>query len=133
MLTTPIERLAYIVVKAREFDAQVEAAGMEDGSDAADDREIGILEDTPDNLTLAELRGAIEDLNDDEITEVLALVWVGRGDYTAQEWRQALAAAREAHDSRAAQYLLQTPNFGDLLEQGLAELGYSILDDEARL
>jgi hypothetical protein len=107
--------------------------GHEDGSDAADDREVGILEDTPDNPTRAELLSAIEDLNDDEITEVLALVWVGRGDYGAREWRTALAAAREARDGRAAQYLLETPNFGDLLEQGLAELGYSILDDQGRL
>ena len=40
---------------------------------------------------------------------------------------------REAHDQRVVSYLLETPNLGDLIEQGLAELGYSILGEEMRL
>ena len=74
----------------------------------------------------------LADLNDDEMTEVLALVWLGRGDYGPREWRQALAMARAVRDERAVSYLLETPNLGDLLEQGLAELGYSILGEEER-
>lgn len=130
MLATPRDKLAYIVVKAREFDAEVEPEGLEGGSNPSDDQEIGILEATPDNPTLAELRTALEDLNDDEITEVLALVWLGRGDYSGREWKQAVEAAREAHDERAVPYLLETPQLGDLLEQGLAELGYSLASEE---
>lgn len=127
------EKLAYIIVKAREFDAEVLSDDMEEGSDAADDKEIGILEDTPDNPTEDELREALKDLNDDEMIEVLALTWLGRGDYTAKEWRQAVAAARETHDEHAVAYLLETPNLGDLLEEGLAALGQSIIDEEKRL
>ncbi|GGG45407.1 hypothetical protein GCM10010964_36000 [Caldovatus sediminis] len=132
-LSTSLETLAYIVVKAREYDAQVEPEGLEEGSNPADDIEIGILEDTPDNPTRIELRAALEALNDDQITEVLALTWLGRGDYGAREWNQALAAAREARDEHVIDYLLETPNLGDLIEQGLAELGYSILGEEMRL
>ena len=132
MLATPLDKLAYLVVKAREFDAQVAPEGLEAGSNAADDLEIGILEATPDNPTRAELTSMLADLNDDEMTEVLALVWLGRGDYGPREWRQALAAAREARDEHAVRYLLETPNLGDLLEQGLAEFGYSILGEEER-
>jgi hypothetical protein len=132
-LSTSLETLAYIVVKAREYDAQVEPEGLEEGSNPADDLEIGILEDTPDNPTRAELRAALEALNDDQITEVLALTWLGRGDYGAREWNEALAAAREARDEHVIDYLIETPNLGDLIEQGLAELGYSILGEEMRL
>lgn len=133
MIATSLEKLAYIVVKAREYDAQVAPEGLEDGSNAADDGAIGILEATPDNPTRAELRAALEDLNEDEIIEVLALAWLGRGDYAAKDWTEALDAARAAHDARAVDYLLQTPNLGDLLEEGLAELGLSIIDEEGRL
>jgi hypothetical protein len=133
MITTSLEKLAYIVVKAREYDAQVAPEGLEDGSNAADDGAIGILEATPDNPTRAELRAALEDLNEDEIIEVLALAWLGRGDYAAAEWKEALDAARATHDDRAVAYLLETPNLGDLVEEGLAELGLSIIDEEGRL
>jgi hypothetical protein len=133
MLIMPREKLAYIVVKAREFDALVEPEGLEGGSNPSDDREVGILEATGDNPTLIELRSALEDLNDDEMAELLALVWLGRGDYARAEWKDALASAREARDKRAVPYLLETPNLGDLLEQGLAELDISVIDEEGRL
>ncbi len=128
-----LEKLAYLVVKAREYDAEVLPEGMEDGSNAGDDKEVGILEDTADNPTEAELKAALGDLNDDEVVELLALVWLGRGDYTAREWKQAVAAASEAHDAHAVSYLLETPNLGDLIEEGLAALGLSIIDEEKRL
>jgi hypothetical protein len=133
VITTSVEKLAYIIVKAREYDAQVLPEGLEDGSNAADDQQMGILEATPDNPTRAELRAALEDLNEDELVEVLALAWLGRGDYTAEEWPGALAAARAAHDERAVTYLLETPNLGDLLEEGLAAFDISIIDEEGRL
>ncbi len=133
MLATPLDKLAYLIVKAREFDVQVEPEGLEEGSNPADDQQMGILEATADNPSRAELRAALADLNDDEITEVLALVWVGRGEFARSEWEEALAAARDAHDKRAVSYLLGTPQLGDLLEQGLAELGESILSEEEGL
>ncbi|MBW8267941.1 DUF3775 domain-containing protein [Caldovatus aquaticus] len=133
MLSTSLEKLAYLVVKAREFDAEVEPEGLEEGSNPADDREFSVLEDTSDNPTGDELRAALESLNEDELAEVLALVWIGRGDYAASEWLPALAAAREARNRRTVDYLIETPNLGDLIEQGLAELGYSITDEEQRL
>lgn len=133
MIATSLEKLAYIVVKAREYDAQVAPEGLEDGSNASDDQQLGILEATSDNPTRAELRAALEDLNEDEMIELLALAWLGRGDYTAAEWAEAVAAARAAHDDRAVTYLLETPNLGDLVEEGLAALGLSIIDEEGRL
>jgi hypothetical protein len=133
MLVTPLDTLAYLVVKAREFDAEVPPEGTEDGSNAADDLGIGILEDTADNPTEAELTSALRDLNDDQIAEILALVWLGRGDFSAAEWQEALAAAVSARNERTVGYLLQTPLLGDLIEQGLDELGYSLIDEESRL
>ena len=79
MVTIPLEKLAFIVAKAREFDAEVEPDGDgDDASNPADDGERAILQDTADNPTLQELRDAIDDLNVDERDELLALVWIGR-------------------------------------------------------
>lgn len=130
MLTIPLEKVCYIIDKAREFDALVDPSELDDGTNPSDDREVEILEDTPDNPTQQELVSAIEDLNQDEASELVALAWTGRGDYVRDEWRQAVRAAREAHNGREAAYLTGIPQLGDVLEEGLAELGYSCEDIE---
>jgi Protein of unknown function (DUF3775) len=131
MLTIPLEKLAYIVEKAREYDAEVPAdPDAEDGSDAADDDERQILLDTPDNPTAQELRDAIDGLNVDEREELLALLWLGRGDYDAKSWPEALRQARETRTSTETDYLLGTPLLGDYLEEGVEALGLSLEDFE---
>jgi Protein of unknown function (DUF3775) len=131
MLTIPLQKLAYIVEKAREYDAEVPVdPEAEEGSDAADDDERQILLDTPDNPTEQELRDAIDGLNIDEREELLALLWLGRGDYDAQSWLEALQQARETGTTTEADYLLGTPLLGDYLEEGVEALGLSLEDFE---
>ena len=130
MLTIPLEKLAFIVAKAREFDAEVESDGDDAGSNPADDGERAILQDTADNPTLQELRDAIEGLNVDERDELLALVWLGRGDFTATEWRAAVQQARGIGPRRDADYLIGTPLLADYLEEAIAALGLSLEEFE---
>ena len=125
-IALPAQKLAYIIEKAREFDAQVEEDDPDSGSNPSDDMEVAILEATPDNPTEDELAAALTNLNDDELTELLALLWVGRGDYDRASWRDAVRQAREAKNRRIVRYLVGTPMLGDLIEEGLAELGVSV-------
>lgn len=127
MLTIPLEKLAYIVEKAREYDGEVPAdPDAADGSDPVDDDERQILLDTPDNPTEQELRDAIDGLNVDEREELLALLWLGRGDFDAQGWREALRQARDLRTTTETEYLLGTPLLGDYLEEGVEALGLSL-------
>jgi Protein of unknown function (DUF3775) len=129
MLSISLERLGYIIEKAREWDAEVPVdPDAASGSDPADDDERQILLDTPDNPTAQELRDALVSLNIDEREELLALVWLGRGDYDAQSWAEALQQARDSGNAHEARYLLGTPLLADYLEEGAAALGLS-LDD----
>ncbi len=127
MLTIPLKKLGYIIAKAREFDAEVpidpDAAA---GSNPADDDERQILLDTPDNPAREELRDAIDSLNIDEREELLALTWLGRGDYDARDWGEALRQAREAGTASETDYLLGTPLLPDYLEEGASALGLSL-------
>jgi Protein of unknown function (DUF3775) len=127
MLTIPLEKLAYIIEKAREFDAQV-PSDAEEGSNAADDDEREILLDTPDNPTEQELRDAIDGLGIPERQELLALMWLGRGDYDAESWSEALQQARQTQSASETAYLLGTPLLGDYIEEGVAALGLSLED-----
>ena len=132
-LTIPVSKLGFLIVKARAFDAEVPPAGAEDGSDMADDRAVAALEDTADNPTREELAGALAELNVDQINEVLALMWIGRGDYDEDQWEEALTQARQTSNRRVIAYLMETPLLADLLEEGLDRLGYNVADEETGL
>jgi Protein of unknown function (DUF3775) len=131
LLTIPLKKLGFIIAKAREFDAEIpidpDAAS---GSNPADDDERQILLDTPDNSTRDELRDAIDGLNVDEREELLALTWLGRGDYDAKDWPEALRQARETATATETEYLLGTPLLADYLEEGASALGVSLEDLE---
>ncbi len=130
MLDTPLEQLAFIIEKAREFDAEAAPVDSDSGSNPSDDSDVAILQDTGDNPTGEELTDAIDLLNDDQKTELLALMWVGRGDFAAAEWPDALVQARQTRNAHATDYLIGTPLLADYLEEALAALGYSLEDYE---
>ena len=131
MLAIPLERLGFIIAKAREFDAEVPAEpDAPSGSDGPDDDERAVLLDIPENPTEQELRDAIDGLGPPEQQEVLALMWLGRGDYDAQSWPEALRQARDTDTATVTDYLIGTPLLGDFLEDGAAALGLSLEDFE---
>jgi hypothetical protein len=119
----PLDTLGQIIMKARKFDAGVAPEELEEASNATDDGGVAILEDTPDNPTQQELVAALRSLNDDQVAELLALVWLGRGDFDKDTWSEALAEAQVTRNERAVRYLVGTPLLGDLIEEGLAQLG----------
>ncbi|MFT5083608.1 MAG: hypothetical protein ACI9Y1_001653 [Lentisphaeria bacterium] len=55
---------------------------------------------------------------------VLALLWLGRGDFDASEWSDALALAAENWSANTADYLLSLPLLAEYLSEGLHALDY---------
>jgi len=127
-LEIDLETLGFIIIKAREFDVKVPTADPDPGSNPTDDGGEAILSDYPGDATSTELRAAIDNLNDDEICDVVALAWVGRGDYDQRGWGEARLLARERQRGLASDYLLGMPALGDYLEEGLSILGYPTED-----
>lgn len=125
MLQTNLEKICFVVVKAREFDVPEDVVEEDPGSNPTDDGDRAVLAAYPDDPTYEELKTFIEGLNEDEQAELVALVWLGRGDYEARNWSTALKEARARHTGSTADYLLGTPLLADLLEEGLAALGLS--------
>lgn len=130
MLKIPLEQLAYIVEKAREFDAETAPVDSDSGSNPSDDNDVAILEATGDNPTEQELTAALDMLDDEQRVEILALMWLGRGDFDREEWAEALTQAREVHNAKETSYLIGTPLLADYLETGIDLLGYSLEDYE---
>jgi hypothetical protein len=130
MLTINHEAVCFIIIKAREFDVKVDPDDPDSGSNATDDGAVDILEDFADDPTYQELRTAIEGLNEDERAELLALTFIGRGDFTKEEWKEAMAEARDVMDAHVVDYLTGIPLLGDYIEEGFAAFGHSCEDVE---
>ncbi|MBS0384578.1 MAG: DUF3775 domain-containing protein [Proteobacteria bacterium] len=128
-----LDALAYIVLKARVFDAQAGVSDPDDGSNPADDREVSILEGSADDATAEELAAAINELTEEAQIELVALAWVGRGDFGGSEWPAAKRLARDRRRGSTARYLIGMPQLGDYLEEGAAALGISLVSQESRL
>ena len=126
-LTISLDELCRIIVRAKEYDAQVPAVDPDDSSNASDDGEVGVLEDETNTSVEEELKSAIEDLNEDEQAEVYALMMVGRGDYDADSWDEAMESATGDVDDYAEE-LMETPMLASLLEAGLAAFDLSCDD-----
>lgn len=120
------ETLAYIVLKAKAYDALVPSDDRSDGSDAADDRFMDALEDEPDNPTARELHAAITSLDTDARAALVALTWLGRDDYEASDWAEARAGALQRAEGSTARYLMGVPLLGDLIEDGADKLGINL-------
>jgi hypothetical protein len=130
VLTISPEKVFFIIVKAREFDAKDPVTDPNDGSNPTDDGEVAVLEDHRDDPTVQEIISFIRAMSVDEQVDLVALAWLGRDDYTAADWASVREEAAAAHNQRTATYLLGMPQLGDFLEEGLSLLGYSIEEYE---
>ena len=130
-LTIDPETVRLFVLKARAI-----SAAVNDDYDAGHEHEIeldgqardshahdGLAEEEDENLTSSELRALIEDLNVDDTADLLAITFIGRGDFEPAEWEQAVLEARPRVNKRIATYLLSMPMLGEWLEEGLEKIG----------
>jgi hypothetical protein len=124
-LTISPEKVFFVIVKARQFDAKDVLTEPDPGSNPTDDNGAAVLEDHADDAVLEELTAFINALSDDEQIDLVALAWLGRDDYSAIDWVEVRQEAARAHNRRTARYLLGMPLLGDFLEEGLSLLGYS--------
>ena len=98
--------------------------------DAGDDWAMQVLADHMDDMSVQEIKVAVEDLSPEQQAELVALMWLGRGDYALEEWGEASAEAldRCLDNGNTAGYLLAHPMVSDHLEEGLIAHGYSCED-----
>lgn len=123
-LEVPTDFIRTLIEKAHEFQAKVEVVEPNPGSNPSDEDMREVLEDYSDDPVHEELHEMLADLNQDQLADLVTLVWLGRGDFTASEWREKRAEALRLDFRRAPDYLIETPLLADYLEEGLAALGH---------
>jgi len=125
------EKVFFIVAKARQTDSKATDSDL--ASDLSDDDVVFGLEDHSKETDRSELATFIRGLNVDEQIDLVALMWLGRGDGDLDNWRELRGEAARAHNNRTASYLIGTPMLADYLEEALLQFGKSLEDFEEHL
>ncbi len=119
------EKVAHVIIKAREYDAKVDAWNTDN------DEDDGSEDSAVDTGLRDEIAGFIDALNDDEQAELVALCWIGRGTFEPEDFAEAVETAQNERVNSVASYLLGVPLLADYLEEGLEKMGYSVEDVES--
>ena len=123
-----LDKVCELILRVRAIDVKEGQTDPASGSNPTDDGAIDALVATPDDATEAELRDVIAGLNDDERADLIALVYIGRGDMGPEEGGDAVRVARGGEEASAlstADWLIGIPNLADLLDEGLNAMGRS--------
>ena len=119
---TPIETLCRIILRAREYEAQVptdhDGGEAAENIDGADGDQLSVLDDETNSGVEEELTAAFDDLAEDQLAEVLAFCWVGQGTYEAAEWDEAIEEA--GNETKIVGELMDMPMLASVLEAGMA-------------
>ena len=125
-LSVSLEVVCRLIVRARELEAQVPGIETDDEEDPQDtDDGLAVIEDEANEAVEAEISALLDDQADDQIAEILALAWVGRGTYDASEWDEALEEANDPGGETPTDQLLEMPMLAAYLDAGLAAFDLS--------
>ncbi len=128
-LAISVEKVAFLIEKTREYDVKEGASDPDSGSNGADDDMIDVLEDDGSDPVAREITGFINAMTEDEQIDLIALMRLGRGDGTIEEWDELRREAADGRDTPTANTLLGEPLVSDYLAEGLDEFGLT-WDDE---
>jgi hypothetical protein len=117
------EKVCALIEAAREL-AGIVPSTAGDHTTTGDDSRLVTMEGDPDNNVRR--REAIEfvaGLNVEEQTDLLALIWLGRGDYEIDDWDEAVAEAEARIAARDPDFMLGDSALPDYLGGGLEAFG----------
>jgi hypothetical protein len=125
MLNVNPETICFIIAKARQFHAKEEVTIPEIPNSPAEDWARQVLADHSDDPCFQEIRATIFDLEPDQMIELVALMWLGRGDAELEEWDSLLRDVGSEINRNTPEYLMAHPHVADYLTEGLIQHGYS--------
>jgi hypothetical protein len=113
--------LQELIFKVRAIMAQTSELTTEDSEpkdDVASHRYLGEERDLSGDEVVTE----IDDLEPDQQAELVALMWIGRGDMEAEEWDDAVKLALQRSQGSTGDYLLSHPHIAEHWDEGLDKI-----------
>lgn len=120
MLNLDTEMICDILDKARQFQVKEEVSFPEVTEEMDS---LYVLADYEDDPAYQEAIDFINHLRTDQQASLVALMYLGRGDYIKEEWDEAFNAAKADVTDHTGQYLLSRPSMPEDIERGLDMLG----------
>lgn len=117
--------VCHIISRAREIEIEGDLYLPGDPASPQTEDEKDVLAEDKDDLTLQELKDVINDLEPDQQKELIALLFIGTGDFEKEQWADALKAAHDVPPQSRADYLISKPMLSEFLTEGLSKFGYS--------
>jgi hypothetical protein len=125
-LSVSSDYLARLVVKTRGLQAREAEVDPDSGSNPTDDNMIDTLQDSFGDLSRQEVQRELQGLDDRQQAELVALMWIGRGDAEPEEWNQTVELARQLKTGPTPRYLLRHPLVAEHWQEGAAKLGIEL-------
>lgn len=119
MLEVNPDTVCRLIDLAQEFHSQEAVVIPEVPDSPSGDWAVQMLADHAGDSTLQEFKSIMDDLDPDQQQQVVALLWLGRGDYSLEEWDDALQEAADQWNEATAEYLIAHPLLADFLDEGL--------------
>lgn len=117
------EKVCDFIETAREL-AGIVPSTAGDHTTTGDDSKLETMEGDPDkDVRRIEAIAFIAGLNVEEQTDLLALIWLGRGDYELSEWDDAVAEAEARIAARDPDYMIGDAALPAYLGDGLEAFG----------
>jgi len=113
-----LDSLCQIIEKAREFQAKEAVVLPDTPGSPTEDWGLQILADHSGDQSLNEMLYCIREMSQRQRAELVALMWLGRGDYSIEDWETAVDDAIGDYSLNAAAYLLAHPMVADDLKKG---------------
>jgi hypothetical protein len=120
MLNLDTETIRDLLDKIRQFQAKEEVSFPEETDDMDS---MYVLADYQDDAVYQEVVEYVNNLRPDQQASLVALMYLGRGDY--DEWHDAMTFAQEELPEHTGEYLLSRPSAADDIERGLNILDIS--------
>ena len=98
-------KVCFIIEKAREYLGEDVGVAPDDSNPTDDDERVMLTEGAGPSIR-RELIEFMRDLDVDEAAALVALAWIGRGDFEPEEWRTAVAEAKLRAEGPTWKYLL---------------------------
>lgn len=123
MLNIDRDTLKDILDKARQFQAK----DAENFSQTSDDMDsMYVLDDHSGDMSYQETVQLINGLRPGQQATLVALMYIGRGDFTKEEWDKAYRLAQEEITAQTGEYLLSRPSIADDILRALNSFGINL-------